>query len=86
MVGMLVGDKDEVGLGKRGVVGDVAVGIDVDRLAAEGHHQGAVAEERDLEVALAMWGRRPFRASAWGGGQAGQAEDEDANRTGRAFP
>ena len=81
MVEMLVGHQDEIGLGERPVIGDVAVRVDVDRLSAKGHHQRPVAEEGDLEIALG--GRDDVLLELHlAGGESGQAQDQEQDRQG----
>ena len=85
VVEMLVGDEDEVGLGQGAVVGDLAVGVDVDRLAAEGHHQGAVAEEGDLEIAFRGRDDVLFELRLSRGGP-GQAQDDHDQSHDESYP
>ena len=39
MIGMIVGEENQVGLGQLRVIGHLAVGIDMDDFSAKGHHQ-----------------------------------------------
>jgi hypothetical protein len=55
VIAVLVRNEDEIGIRHRAVVCRSSHRIDVDHLAVEAEHQGAVADEGDSQVT--RWGR-----------------------------